>query len=42
VGELEGLDPRRHAVRIASAVGGRKREEIIRRARALGLRILNA
>ncbi|MGC8555854.1 MAG: 50S ribosomal protein L32e [Conexivisphaera sp.] len=41
-GELAGLDPRRHAVRIASTVGGRKREEIIRRARALGLRILNA
>ncbi len=42
VKELEGLDPCVHAVRIASAVGARKREEIIRRARALGLRILNA
>ncbi|MFP3283017.1 MAG: 50S ribosomal protein L32e [Nitrososphaeria archaeon] len=40
--ELAGLDPGVHAVRIASTVGGRKREEIIRRARALGLRILNA
>ena len=40
--ELAGLNPRRHAVRIASTVGARKREEIIRGARALGLRILNA
>ena len=40
--ELAGLDPSRHAIRIASAVGARKREEIIRIARGLGLRILNA
>ncbi len=40
--ELAGIDPHRQAVRIASTVGARKREEIIRGARALGLRILNA
>ena len=41
VSQLEGLDPARHAVRIASAVGRRKRVEIIRRAMELGLRVLN-
>lgn len=40
--ELEGLDPGRHAVRIAASVGRKKREEIVKRARALGLKILNA
>ncbi len=39
--ELEGLDPSRHAVRIASGVGRKKRAEIIRRAQELGLRVLN-
>ena len=41
VSQLEGLDPARHAVRIASAVGRRKRAEIIRRAMELGLKVLN-
>ena len=39
--QLEGLDPRVHAVRIAATVGRRKRGEIIKRARELGLRVLN-
>ncbi|HDJ27296.1 MAG TPA: 50S ribosomal protein L32e [Aciduliprofundum sp.] len=39
--DLEGLDPSRVAVRIASSVGGRKREKIIARADELGIRVLN-
>lgn len=39
--ELEGLDPRVHAVRIRSSVGKRKRMEIIKRADELGLKVLN-
>ncbi len=39
--QLEGLDPRTHIVRIASTVGARKRDEILRRARELGLRVAN-
>ncbi len=42
VKELEGLDPARQAVRIASEVGLRKKVEILKRARELGLRVLNA
>lgn len=40
--DLEEIDPSTQAIRIASAVGRRKRVEIIRRARELGIRILNA
>jgi large subunit ribosomal protein L32e len=39
--DLEGLDPDIHAVRIGSAVGMRKRQEIIRKADTLLLRVLN-
>jgi large subunit ribosomal protein L32e len=39
--ELEGLDPEIHAVRIASTVGFRKRQEIIAAADAKLLRVLN-
>ncbi len=39
--DLEGLDPARFAVRIASSVGGRKRERILKRAEELGIRVLN-
>ncbi len=39
--ELAGLNPKRHAIRIASTVGLRKRVEIVKRARELGFRILN-
>jgi len=39
--DLEGLDPDRQAIRIASAVGGRKRERIEDRAAAEELRVLN-
>ncbi len=41
VKELEGLDPEKHAVRIASSVGMKKRIEIEARAAELGLRVLN-
>lgn len=39
--ELEGLDAGKQAVRIASSVGGRKREHILARAKELGIRVLN-
>ena len=39
--DVEGLDPDIHAVRIGSTVGLRKRQEIIRRADALMVRVLN-
>ncbi|MEN3048103.1 MAG: 50S ribosomal protein L32e [Candidatus Caldarchaeales archaeon] len=41
VGELEGLDPKVHAVRIAGGVGRRKAMEILEAAEARGLRVLN-
>jgi len=40
-GELEGLDPEKQAVRIASAVGMRKRKLIEEAATEKGLRVLN-
>jgi large subunit ribosomal protein L32e len=39
--ELEGLDPEKHIVRIASSVGRKKRIEIIEEAQKLGLKIAN-
>jgi len=39
--ELDGVDPERYAVRIASSVGRRKRIEIIRKADKLGIKVLN-
>lgn len=39
--ELDGLDARKQAVRIASSVGKRKREQILTRAKELGLKVLN-
>ncbi len=39
--ELETIDPSRQAVRIASAVGRRKRIEIIEKADELGIVVLN-
>ncbi|MCD6383128.1 MAG: 50S ribosomal protein L32e [Thermoplasmata archaeon] len=39
--ELEGLDPKKQAVRIAHGVGTRKRREIIARADEMNLRVLN-
>lgn len=39
--ELEGLDPTKHIVVIASSVGLKKRLKILERARQLGLRIAN-
>ncbi len=40
--DLEGLNPEIHAVRIAGTVGDRKREDIIKRAEAMMIRVLNA
>jgi large subunit ribosomal protein L32e len=40
--DLEGLDPKRHIIYIASTVGLRKRMELIRVAREKGFRIANA
>ncbi len=41
VKELEGIDPKRYAIRIASTVGRRKRIEIIKTADKLGIKVLN-
>ena len=39
--DLEGLDASKQAVRIASSVGRRKREQILARARELRIKVLN-
>jgi len=39
--DLKGLDTGKQAVRIASGVGGRKREHILAQAKELGIRVLN-
>ncbi len=39
--DLEGLDAGKQAIRIASGVGGRKREQILARAKELGIKVLN-
>ena len=41
INDLESLDVKKHAARIASGVGSRKREMIIEKANEMGLRILN-
>ncbi|RLE62981.1 MAG: 50S ribosomal protein L32e [Thermoprotei archaeon] len=41
VADLELIDPAREAIRIASTVGARKREQILERAKALGIKVLN-
>lgn len=41
VQELEKINPKYEAARIASGVGKRKREEILKRARELGIKVLN-
>lgn len=41
VRDLEAVDPKRQAVRIASTVGRRKRAEILKRAKELGITVLN-
>ena len=42
VRELEELDPKKYIARIAGGVGARKREEIIKRAKELGIRVVQA
>jgi len=39
--QLSGIDPKTHAVRIASSTGRRKREEIMKLASELGIKVLN-
>jgi len=41
VKDLESVDPKFQAVRIASSVGSRKRKEIIKRSEELNLKVLN-
>ncbi|RLF17605.1 MAG: 50S ribosomal protein L32e [Thermoprotei archaeon] len=41
VNELAGLDPRRHAIRIAASVSLKKRLEIVKEAWRLGFKVLN-
>ncbi|WP_457620737.1 50S ribosomal protein L32e [Methanopyrus sp.] len=40
--DLEKIDPKRQAARIASRVGKRKRREILKKAEELGIVVLNA
>ena len=40
-GEIDKVDPKRQAIRIAHTVGGRKRVEISTRAEEKGIRVLN-
>lgn len=42
VNELKNLDSEKDAARIAAAVGGRKRKEIIEQAKSLKIKVLNA
>ena len=42
VDELSGVDPAKHVVRIARTVGLKKRLEILKEARRIGIRVLNA
>ena len=42
VKELENYDPKEYVIRIAASVGRRKRIEIVKRAKELGFRVLNA
>jgi large subunit ribosomal protein L32e len=39
--DLEGLDPQVHAIRIGATVGLRKRQEILKKADAMTIRVLN-
>jgi len=39
--DIEGVNPGRQVIRIASSVGRRKREQILARAKELGIRVLN-
>jgi len=39
--DIEGVNSSRQAVRITSSVGRRKREQILARAKELGIRVLN-
>ena len=41
INDMEGLDPEKQAVRISGGVGGRKREDIVKKADEMGIRILN-
>ncbi|MHA1781214.1 MAG: 50S ribosomal protein L32e [Candidatus Thorarchaeota archaeon] len=40
--DLDGLNPKIHAARIAGTVGSRKRQEIIKKAETMMIRVLNA
>jgi len=40
--QLEGIDKGKNAVKIASTVGRKKREEILKRAKEMGLKVLNS
>ena len=39
--ELEKIDPKKQAVRIASTVGKKKRKELIKKAEEMGIKVLN-
>ena len=39
--ELESLDPQTQAGRISSKIGGRKKEQMLEKAKELGIKVLN-
>ncbi|MCP8312227.1 MAG: 50S ribosomal protein L32e [Candidatus Methylarchaceae archaeon HK02M1] len=41
IGELEGLNPKKDAARLASTLGAKKRAELIEKAKELGIKVLN-
>ncbi|NIA10641.1 MAG: 50S ribosomal protein L32e [Nitrospiraceae bacterium] len=41
VGDVEGVNPEKEAIRISGRVGGRKRSEIVKKADEMGIRVLN-
>lgn len=40
--EVEDIDPENQAIRIASSVGGRKKSQILEKAKELDLKVINA
>ncbi|MEM3382515.1 MAG: 50S ribosomal protein L32e [Nitrososphaerales archaeon] len=39
--ELKGLDPKKDAARLASSLGAKKRAELLKKAKELGIKVLN-
>jgi len=39
--DMEGIDPEKEAIRIHGRIGRKKREEIVKKADEMGIRVLN-